>query len=179
MVSMLPFKVNILTVIKGKIAYMNTLGDRIKHARLAAKMSQARLGELCRVSRSAVTQWETGKSKTLKPENLLCVADKTGVSLRWLITGKGEERKSTLKKDLSLFAQSSPTSQQLAEAITELSAKNLLSDEVIAAAHSLILASIPDVDRDTEDADFKPRSGEKISEMMKEKLAHGSVNAKR
>ncbi len=155
---------------------MQSQAERIIKAIKHSGLNQRKIALEIGISPQALNKWT--KTGNASRESLAKFSKVTGTSLEWLITGEGEERESSLKKDLSLFAQSSPTSQQLAETITELSAKNLLSDEVIAAAHSLILASIPDVNRDTEDADFKPRSGEKISEMMKEKLAHGSVNAK-
>lgn len=67
---------------------MGTIGSRIKEKRLAAKMTQAALARLVGVERAAVSQWETGQSKTLKGENLLKVAEALGVSPRWLSSGK-------------------------------------------------------------------------------------------
>jgi SOS-response transcriptional repressor LexA len=44
----------------------------------------------CGVSASAVTQWVTGDSKSMKPENLFALASATGVFPEWLANGAGE-----------------------------------------------------------------------------------------
>ncbi|MBL8248211.1 MAG: helix-turn-helix domain-containing protein [Candidatus Competibacter sp.] len=41
------------------------------------------------VSRPAVTQWETGETKTLEGENLVRVAGALGVTTEWLLYGTG------------------------------------------------------------------------------------------
>lgn len=50
-------------------------------------MSVATLAKKVGVSRSAVSQWETGDTKGLKPVNLLRCADALGVTVRLLVTG--------------------------------------------------------------------------------------------
>ena len=67
---MLTLEVKPLTVISvsspSKIAFMS-IGKRIKQARLALKpkMTQQQLADAVGVSRPAVTQWETGETKSL------------------------------------------------------------------------------------------------------------------
>lgn len=64
-----------------KFAYMTieTMGDRIR--KLRGDMSQSELALRIKaitkdtLSREAVAQWEGGKTKSLKPENLLAVCD--------------------------------------------------------------------------------------------------------
>lgn len=68
-----------------------TLAERVKKAREAAGLSKSDLARLCGVSPSAVTQWESGETKTLEGENLATAADALHVSAMWLATGKGEE----------------------------------------------------------------------------------------
>lgn len=139
MLSMLTLKVNnrsMLTTQESKIAYMKTIGDRIKQARTAnEKMTQAELAKLCGVSRSAVTQWESGQSKTLKPENLLCVADKTGFSIRWLITGKGEERQHSVK----LVPTAASKSKTINSLVHQLAEEILLAEPEIQQAIQALL----------------------------------------
>lgn len=74
-----------------KFAYMKTMGERIKEARDELGMGQAELGRLVGVSGAAVSQWESGATKGLKPENLLAVADVLRVELQWLVHGTGKK----------------------------------------------------------------------------------------
>ncbi|WP_022949550.1 XRE family transcriptional regulator [Methylohalobius crimeensis] len=68
---------------------MSTIGERIKQARAAKGISQQALGNAVGVSRAAVSQWESGDSKGLKPENLLAVSKTLGVTVEWLVHGHG------------------------------------------------------------------------------------------
>jgi transcriptional regulator with XRE-family HTH domain len=45
---------------------MEAMGERIKRLREAQGMTQAQLGELCGVSKSAVSQWEDGTTTDIK-----------------------------------------------------------------------------------------------------------------
>lgn len=91
-VSLLTFNVNQLTVTRMQMAckmpYMS-IGLRIKQARLASKpkITQQQLADAVNVSRPAVTQWETGETKTLEGENLVRVAQALGVTTEWLLYG--------------------------------------------------------------------------------------------
>lgn len=69
---------------------MTTIGERIREARSRAGMTQRTLAELVGVSASAVTQWESGSTKGLKPDNLFSVADALRVSPRWLAIGRND-----------------------------------------------------------------------------------------
>lgn len=53
-------------------------------------MSKSDLARACRVSPSAVGQWEKGETKTLEGENLVLAATAMGVDPMWLATGRGE-----------------------------------------------------------------------------------------
>lgn len=57
----------------------------IKHSKKLKKV----IAEECGVTGSAVTQWVTGDSKSMKPENLFALAAATGVSAEWLANGTG------------------------------------------------------------------------------------------
>jgi transcriptional regulator with XRE-family HTH domain len=81
---------------------MNTIGERIKDVRSSKQMSQQMLADSVGVKRATVSQWEIGDTKNLRPTNLLAVADALHLSMRWLITGRGE------KNDTSLHAAEEP-----------------------------------------------------------------------
>lgn len=76
---------------------MNTPGQRIKDERIARGWSQQRLAdEISRIkkqkiSRAAVALWESGDSKTQKPENLFAAAEALCLSPKWVLDGKGEK----------------------------------------------------------------------------------------
>lgn len=63
------------------------MGPRFIQLRRRYKLSQTKLGELCGVSKAAVSQWETGVSI---PEirKLVELRSKLAFSLDWLITGE-------------------------------------------------------------------------------------------
>jgi phage repressor protein C with HTH and peptisase S24 domain len=70
---------------------MSTIADRIKAERKANKLTQEKLGYIVGVSKSSVSQWESGMTKQLVGENLLKVAKALKVSADWLYTGKGDK----------------------------------------------------------------------------------------
>ncbi|UZR29057.1 XRE family transcriptional regulator [Methylococcus mesophilus] len=67
---------------------METIGERIAFARKAAGLSQEELGAKLGVTKAAVSNWETGATKSPTPDNVLGVAKATGYRIEWLITGK-------------------------------------------------------------------------------------------
>lgn len=77
-----------------KLSSLNICGmNRPERIALAIKHSKKLKKEIareCAVSPSAVTQWITGDSKSMKPENLFALASATGVSAEWLANGTGE-----------------------------------------------------------------------------------------
>lgn len=90
-------KASMLSHVTRKVAYMNTLGQRIKDERIARGWSQQRLAdEISRIkkqkiSRAAVALWESGDSKSQKPENLFAAAEALCLSPKWVLDGKGEK----------------------------------------------------------------------------------------
>ena len=70
---------------------MESIGDRIRALRKAAKMTQAKLAERVGVKAPAVTQWETDKTK-LSGENLLAVAQEFGVNPTYIVHGGDKDR---------------------------------------------------------------------------------------
>lgn len=71
---------------------MKTLPERITHARTQAGLSKAHIARAVGVSSPTVTDWESGKIKTIEAGNLLKLAQVLNVDAQWLQTGK-ESRK--------------------------------------------------------------------------------------
>jgi transcriptional regulator with XRE-family HTH domain len=67
---------------------MERITDRIKKARLAANIKKAEIARRVGVSAPTVSDWESGKIKSIEGENLLRLAQTLGVTPNWLLTGK-------------------------------------------------------------------------------------------
>ncbi|MDZ7735004.1 MAG: helix-turn-helix domain-containing protein [Gammaproteobacteria bacterium] len=63
------------------------IGTRIRQARIAAGLSQARLAELLGVTRSACSQWESPQGTVPRGTRLAELAGLLGVSYEWLAMG--------------------------------------------------------------------------------------------
>lgn len=61
--------------------------NRIKSARLANNMSQAKLADLLKVSRSAISQWECVEGSSPNTQHLLQIAQVLAINFEWLVTG--------------------------------------------------------------------------------------------
>jgi transcriptional regulator with XRE-family HTH domain len=101
------------------LAAMSEIGERIAALRTAAGETLAQLGRVAGLSASAVHQWESGTTKGLRPSNLVAVADHYNVSIRWLVTGEGQQRVTETRSDfelqaLKLFRKLSPDGQHSA-----------------------------------------------------------------
>lgn len=66
--------------------------ERIARAIQASGKSKSEIAKLCEVAPSAVTQWLSGESKTLKAESVFALAKATGFNAEWLTFGIGPER---------------------------------------------------------------------------------------
>jgi SOS-response transcriptional repressor LexA len=66
--------------------------ERIARAIALSGKKKGEIASLCGVANSAVTQWISGESKSLRPENLYALAKATGFRAEWLAIGEGEER---------------------------------------------------------------------------------------
>jgi transcriptional regulator with XRE-family HTH domain len=65
-----------------------TLGDRLRHARLRRGWSQRILAEWASTSSSVIQKIENGKS--LRPRNIVTIAEALEVEPSWLMFGDGE-----------------------------------------------------------------------------------------
>jgi transcriptional regulator with XRE-family HTH domain len=68
------------------------LDDRIREARLRARLTKAELARRVGVCPSAVVQWEHPSHTVPNTTNLARVAEITGVAFEWLATGRGPTR---------------------------------------------------------------------------------------
>ena len=71
---------------------MQTPGARIRHIREELELSQEAFGRHMGVSKAAVSQWENGDIKNLRPGNLFAIQNFTGYSAEWIATGAGGPR---------------------------------------------------------------------------------------
>jgi transcriptional regulator with XRE-family HTH domain len=71
---------------------LNTIGGRLRFAREQRDLTQQDVAEACGVSGQAVSAWERGDTKQLRPENLFAVAELTRFWPRWLAIKDGPER---------------------------------------------------------------------------------------
>jgi transcriptional regulator with XRE-family HTH domain len=65
-----------------------TLGDRITSRLLETGLSAAELARFVGVTSEAVSQWESGETEGLKPENLVQTAEFLATTERWLTFGR-------------------------------------------------------------------------------------------
>ncbi|MDD1977146.1 LexA family protein [Pseudomonas tussilaginis] len=65
--------------------------ERIAKAIAASGKKKGEIATECGVANSAVTQWISGESKSLRPENLYALAKATGFRAEWLAIGEGPE----------------------------------------------------------------------------------------
>jgi transcriptional regulator with XRE-family HTH domain len=63
---------------------MDTVGGRIQTARVAAGLTQDQLAQRIGVTKSAISQWESGRISALNAENLVKLSDALEVSARWI-----------------------------------------------------------------------------------------------
>lgn len=89
MLALLQIMSSTLTSRNSKLAYMNTLQDRIAELMTVTKLTVGELADAAGVSSSAATQWKDGPTKTLKAAPAAKLSAKTGFSALWLSSGEG------------------------------------------------------------------------------------------
>lgn len=70
-------------------AALDTLGKKIRSARLIAGLKQSDLAEIAGVSRSAVNEWEHGRTEP-SASRMFAVARATGQPLDWFADYRSE-----------------------------------------------------------------------------------------
>ncbi|WP_163028153.1 LexA family protein, partial [Pseudomonas viridiflava] len=79
--------------------------ERIARAIALSGKKKGEIAAACGVANSAVTQWVSGESKSLRPENLYALARATGFRAEWLAIGEGPERDSPHDANVALIDQ--------------------------------------------------------------------------
>lgn len=67
---------------------MERIADRIKKARIDANLKKIEIARRVGVSAPTVSDWESGKIKSIEGENLIRLAKCLRVTPDWLLTGK-------------------------------------------------------------------------------------------
>lgn len=81
-----------------KLTYMK-LQDRIKLAREKAKLTQKELADRVGIRPQAVSQWESGDTKSLRGPSLARAAEALDVSPLWLSDGEGPMQNYTVRDE--------------------------------------------------------------------------------
>ena len=79
--------------------------ERIAKAIATSGKRKSEIAAACGVSASAVTQWVSGESKSMKPENIYALAKATGFHAKWLAIGEGPEQDGHAEANVHLVAQ--------------------------------------------------------------------------
>lgn len=66
---------------------LETMGDRIRMLREAKGYTQTQLGDLCGVSKSAVSQWERNETANIKLQTFLTLLEVLGTRYEYLLKG--------------------------------------------------------------------------------------------
>lgn len=67
--------------------FMETMGDRIRTLRESRKLSQEDMAKIIGISGAAVSQWESGATKGIRPENFLRFCAYFSVDPFWVVFG--------------------------------------------------------------------------------------------
>ncbi len=107
---------------------MNTLAERLRYAMQVAtpkKVKGVELAAAVDVKPPSVSDWLSGKSKTMEGENLLRAAKFLNVNPMWLATGTGEMKpsKTEAQKNLAL--------SELMKKLESLNSDGELSEDTI------------------------------------------------
>lgn len=128
---------------------LDTVGERIRHARIDADLSQEALAQRIsaisarRVSKAAVSKWESGAISMPLPESVFAMQAITGFSAHWIVTGKGDPKASVAPAKPSITSPLDRDVLQRAIAVAMPGAD--------AAVHARVIAGLYDVLLDTPD----------------------------
>jgi transcriptional regulator with XRE-family HTH domain len=79
---------------------IDQMGERIRQLRVARGMTQAQLAEKCGVTKSAVSQWESGSTNNIKIDPFLKLVEALGTDPHYLAYGadRAPERRAARRK---------------------------------------------------------------------------------
>lgn len=85
----------------------------LKEAGVEDRAIRSTLASICGVSPQAVAQWFSGATKDIRPAHLDAIATAYGLSLHWLITGKGPMKKDAAEFEALFSGASSDTRREV------------------------------------------------------------------
>lgn len=124
-----------------------SVGVRLKYARKLRGMNQDALAKKAKISQSAISELETGLSKSPWGTNLVALAQSLDVNTEWLASGKGpmdgavpplpQEAERFARRWLKLVPESRRTVEDLVEQMLKASSADLeaVPDERVEAAY--------------------------------------------
>lgn len=108
---------------------MKKLNERITYARTKAGFSKAYIARSVGVSSPTVTDWESGKIKTIEAGNLLKLAQVLNVDPEWLQTGKESRNRVDAPVDISaLINVATPTYMETLKILQQAQDAGVLED---------------------------------------------------
>lgn len=128
---------------------MNTLAERLRYAMNTAQPKKAKGVDVARaagVKPPSVSDWLSGKSKTMEGENLIYVANYLNVNPLWLANGIGEMRPSDKAPIISLVqteravygAKPVLTTNVIVEKLKRLDAEKQVTPDLLNALNNVI-----------------------------------------
>ncbi len=127
---------------------MKTLAERLKYAMETLPPKKIKGVELARVvgvKPPSVSDWLSGKSKTMEGENLLKTAKYLNINPVWLATGKGEissdittNQSELVNNSDSITALRNPALEKIIIQLEKLDQENKLSPQVLNIIESAI-----------------------------------------
>ena len=69
---------------------MSTMGERIRSLREGQGLSQDQMGDIVGISGAAISQWESGATRNIRPENFLRFCAHFRVDPYWVVWGEEE-----------------------------------------------------------------------------------------
>lgn len=108
---------------------METLAERLKHAMMGPpKVTQAALARACMVSPPSVSDWISGKTKSLDGVNLLRAASFLNVRPRWLAEGRGPMKPDNPYRSAEVLRVAEPAAASSQERQRALALLNAVPD---------------------------------------------------
>lgn len=86
------------------MVYMRTIGERLKHARSAAKLSQEELGRAAGMTKQAISGIERGETKIPGADTVEAICAVLKITTNWLVTGKGEPQEPQKPKNYRIVS---------------------------------------------------------------------------
>lgn len=121
---------------------MKNIGTRLNHLMSQKGISNAKLAQICKVSRQSVIHWRKPAFKRLDSAMALIICDKYQINMRWLVLGEGEM---TLGAKQEINADRLTAALQLLESHLQDSGQRLTSEKkgrAVAIIYQLLAGAV-------------------------------------